>query len=114
MQFCRIFIFDQVLNISHVHRYGEVKRNTDGNIPSYSKDLVIGTDDEKAMVMAIQTAFPEATHVLCTRHLVQNAKQKLTDDVDTKSDKYVLIDNIFGEDGLVERTTPFVFIHKIK
>ena len=42
-------------------------------------NLVIGSDDECALVKAITTAFPESTHVLCTRHLFTNTKQKLTD-----------------------------------
>ena len=37
-------------------------------IDSDLQNLVIGTDDEKAMVKAIKTAFPESTHVLCSRH----------------------------------------------
>ena len=34
--------------------------------------LVIGTDDEQAMVKAITTEFPTSNHVLCTRHLKEN------------------------------------------
>ena len=34
--------------------------------------LVIGTDDEKAMVKAITSPFPEPTHILCSCHLKQN------------------------------------------
>jgi len=41
--------------------------------------LVIGSDDERALVKAIVSTFPESTHILCTRHLEQNAKQKMTD-----------------------------------
>ena len=37
---------------------------------------MIGTDEEVAMVKAITTAFPEASHVLGTRRLKQNAVQK--------------------------------------
>ena len=37
-------------------------------------DLVIGTDDEYALVKAVTTTFPDSTHVLCTRHLQQNVK----------------------------------------
>ena len=38
--------------------------------------IVIGTNDEAARVKAITTAFPEGTHVLCTRHLRQNTNKK--------------------------------------
>ena len=37
------------------------------------KKLVIGSDDEYAMVQAITTAFLDSTHTLCVHHLGQNA-----------------------------------------
>jgi hypothetical protein len=40
----------------------------------------IGSVEELALVNAITAAFPDATHVLCTRHLRENDKQKLIDD----------------------------------
>ena len=45
--------------------------------------LVIGSDDERALVNAIKAAFPQSQHILCTR---QNASQKLTDDAVDKYD----------------------------
>ena len=49
--------------------------------------LVIGSDDEKAMVKAIRSVFPDATHVLCTffRHLEENVRDNLTKDAVTLS-----------------------------
>ncbi|XP_052778803.1 uncharacterized protein LOC128216276 [Mya arenaria] len=63
--------------------------------------LVIGTDDEKAMVKAITTSFPSSTHVLCTGHLRQNAKQRLVDDAVTLADRNYILNKIFGPDGIV-------------
>ena len=63
--------------------------------------LVIGTDDERALVNAIKAAFPQSQHILCTRHLRQNASQKLTDDAVDKYDKGKILDKIFGDDGLL-------------
>ena len=57
--------------------------------------LVIDTDDEKAMVKAIQSAFLESTHMLSSRHLKQNVIHKLTDDAVTKSDRNVIINRFF-------------------
>ena len=51
--------------------------------------LVFGTDEELALVNAITTAFPESGHILCTRHIRQNVKQKLTDDCIDKVDLYL-------------------------
>lgn len=49
--------------------------------------LVFGTDEEKALVNAITTIFPNSNHMLCKRHLYQNAKQKLVDDCVDKADR---------------------------
>ena len=76
------------------------------------KQLVLGTDDEKALVKAIQTAFPESTHVLCSRHLKQNVIHKLQDDAVSKSDRNVIIDKIFGDDGIVNADDTICFDHK--
>ena len=40
-------------------------------------ELVIGNDNEAAMVKGIQTAFQEPTHTLCTRHIKENTNKKL-------------------------------------
>ena len=61
----------------------------------------IGSDEELALVNAITAAFPDATHVLCTRHLRENDKQKLIDDSINKQDRNSILDDIFGNDGLV-------------
>ena len=62
--------------------------------------LVIGTDDEKALVKAITTMLPESTHVLCTRHLKENARQKLTDDAVDVQNRTDILRKIFGQDGI--------------
>jgi len=63
--------------------------------------LVIGSDEELALVNAIQTAFPEAGHILCMRHLRQICKQKLIDDCIDKTDRDSILNDIFGNDGLI-------------
>ena len=63
--------------------------------------LVIGTDDEQAMVKAITTEFPTSNHVLCTRHLKENTRQHLIDDGIPLSERQVIMTKIFGTDGLV-------------
>ena len=72
-------------------------------------NLVIGTDDEQALVNAIKAAFPQSQHILCTRHLRQNANQKLTDDALDKYDKVMILDKIFGEDGLMHAEDTICF-----
>lgn len=54
---------------------------------AYRSRLVFGTDEEKALVNAITTSFPNSNHMLCKRHLYLNAKQKLVDDCVDKADR---------------------------
>ena len=63
--------------------------------------VVIGSDEEKALVKAIELTFTEAQHVLCMRHLEQNARQMLTDDAVTISQTRTVLNRIFGDYGLV-------------
>lgn len=63
--------------------------------------VVIGTDDEQAMVKAITTEFRTSNHVLCTRNLKENTRQHLNDDGITLSERQVMIMKIFGTDVLV-------------
>ena len=81
-------------------------------IDSDLQQLVIGTDDEKAMVKAIKTAFPGSTHVLCSRHLKQNAIHKLTDDAVSKADRNIIVDKLFGEEGIVNADDTICLGHK--
>jgi hypothetical protein len=64
--------------------------------------LIVGSDDEKALVIATMTVFPESTHVLCSRHLEGNARQILTDDAVSKTQRDDILKKIFGQDGLVD------------
>ncbi|KAK3104132.1 hypothetical protein FSP39_024650 [Pinctada imbricata] len=63
--------------------------------------LVFGSDEEQAMVNSIMSAFPDSGHILCKRHLYQNTKQKLLDDCVDKQDRQVILDSIFGKEGLI-------------
>jgi len=72
-------------------------------------DLVIGSDEEGGLVNAIMKSFPDSCHVLCTRHLYQNAKQKLVDDSVTKHDRKNMLDSIFGPDGLINADDSICF-----
>ena len=74
--------------------------------------LVFGTDDEKAMVNAITSSFPDSKHILCTRHLRQNANQKLTDAAVDKSDRNMILDKIFGDGGIIDADDTVCFEEK--
>ena len=40
-----------------------------------TNDMVISTDEEKALDNALKSSFPETKLTLCTRHLGENFKQ---------------------------------------
>ena len=44
-------------------------------------DVVLGSDDEKALVNAFSAAFPSAGHVFCSSHLEEIVRRYLADDI---------------------------------
>ena len=76
--------------------------------PNLAK-LVIGSDEEQAMVKSIMTEFPNSSHVLCTRHLKENCRQHLIDDGVPEPDRLVIMQKIFGTDGLANATDDTCF-----
>ena len=81
-------------------------------IPINTSKLVIGSDEETALVNAITRAFPDSTHILCTRHIRQNTKQKLVDDSVGKSDRDKILNMIFGQNGLTNSDDSICFEEK--
>ena len=71
--------------------------------------LVIGTDDERVLVNAITASFSDSTHILCSRHIRQNINQKLTDAAVDKSDRNMLLNKMFGEDGIINANDTVCF-----
>ena len=52
------------------------------------------------------------THVLCFRHLKQNAIHKLTDDAVSKADRNIIVNKFFGEEGIVTADDTICFEYK--
>ena len=50
-------------------------------------DMVFGSDDEKALVNALHTAFPAADHVYCARHIEENVRRHFTEKGVSHKDK---------------------------
>ncbi|CAC5391596.1 unnamed protein product [Mytilus coruscus] len=78
---------------------------------SYS-NLVIGSDEEKALVKAIKDSFPTSELTLCTRHLSENVTRhlRIKVGVNDKNAKQILSD-LFGDSGLIEADTTVDFYH---
>lgn len=71
---------------------------------STTNQLVVGTDDEKALTQAVRNVFSGCKQALCTLHLKKNAVRHLRDKVGglDVSQRNKLINSVFGTDGLAE------------
>ena len=78
-----------------------------------TSDLVVGSDEEKALVKAVKCSFSDAKFTLCTRHLEENLKRQLKNKVGMpeKSSKQI-VGEIFGPDGLTSLDTSVSFAQK--
>jgi transposase-like protein len=73
-------------------------------------DLLVGSDEEKALTKAIQRCFPQSSLLLCTRHLEENARRRLRDKIGaSKACQQEILQQIFGPDGLTSAEDTFIF-----
>ena len=64
-------------------------------------DLVVGSDEEKAIMKAVHQSFPSATQLLCQRHMEENVRRHLQHKVGVSDKlKNEIVSLIFGKDGL--------------
>jgi hypothetical protein len=106
-----IFIHDNSDFHSFTHFFHHLKIKLFG---ASTNQLTIGSDEEKALVNAIKSTFPEAGHFLCIRHLRQNVKQQLIDDCIDKNDRESLLEEIFGDEGLINADDIVCFAPPLK
>ena len=75
-----------------------------------SKDIEFGTDDENALTKAIDYVFPSATRLLCTKHLKDNVKHYLPNNIGMeKGLRENVMSRIFGEDGISDANSTIDF-----
>lgn len=68
-----------------------------------SENIEFGTDEEKALTKAIGHVLPSATRVLCSKHLKDNVKHYLQNNVGMgKVFHYRVMNKIFSEDGITD------------
>ena len=71
---------------------------------------VTGSDEERSICKAMESAFPGGGRLSCTRHLQGNAQEYLKDKVGLcDTDRTKIMKDIFGKDGLVESDDSLVF-----
>ena len=49
-------------------------------------DLIVGSDEQRALTKAVETCFPQTTTLLCCRHLQENVRRRLQDKVGVPAD----------------------------
>lgn len=68
-----------------------------------SETIEFGTDDEKALTKAIDHVFPSSKRLLCTKHLKDNVKHYLQNNVGMERGlRESVMDRIFGEEGITD------------
>ena len=73
-------------------------------------ELLLGTDDEKAMTNALDATFPEANRRLCTKHIKDNVTRQLTDKIPTnRKERAKIVKTIFGRDGIANANDSTTF-----
>ena len=85
----------------------QIKTELDSEIPAVelrlSENIEFGTDDEKALTKAIDHVFPSSTRLLCTKHLKDNVKHYLQNNVGMeKGLRETVMDKIFGAQGITD------------
>ena len=83
---------------SHIRTKLDINSNTEIGLC----DIVVGSDEEKAILKAIQQSFPSAQQLLCQRHLEENVRLHLQRKVGVpEKTRNEVISLIFGKAGLV-------------
>ena len=79
------------------------------------KNFIFRSDDEKAMTSALKYAFPEATHVLCLRHIMGSVKDHLTNKIGlAEKNRATIMTKLLGNNGAASADDTITFDEKIK
>ena len=78
-------------------------------------DVLIGSDEEKALTKAIGSVFPAANRFLCTKHLKDGTRAYLQKEVGVpQKDRNEICQAIFGEKGLINADDSISFDKRSK
>ena len=74
------------------------------------RNLLVGSNEEKALTKAIQQSFPSSHHIPCRRHIEENVKRHLRRKVGA-NDKQIkaVMSDIFGDNGLLAADDEYEF-----
>jgi hypothetical protein len=82
------------------HLYGAMSSDILTTQIRTNDTLLTGSDDEKAMVKALEIAFPKSKHIYCTLHIKENVRQRMISIGVSDNKRKALVDMLFGPDGL--------------
>ena len=78
-----------------------------------SIEILLDTNDEKALTSSIDTNFPGSKRKLCTKHIKDNLKHHLTAKCPTDpKTRNQIINKIFVPDGVASAESGFQFEHR--
>ena len=63
--------------------------------------IIFGTDEETALINAIKTTFPNSEHILCVRHLQENAQRNLLKQNVPEKTRNSIVQKLFSKTGLL-------------
>ncbi|KAK3085100.1 hypothetical protein FSP39_024223 [Pinctada imbricata] len=75
-------------------------------------EIVFGTDGEIPLIQAIQACFPTAQHILCTRHLEENALRNFSSQNVPEKTRNEIIRKIFGTSGLLSSSSRVSYLER--
>ena len=78
-------------------------------------EILMGTDDEKAMVIAIDLAFPDCKRKLCTKHIKDNLIRQMTEKIPKNTkERMCIVEMIFGLNGVATANDSAAFDERNK
>jgi len=79
-----------------------------------SDQIVIGSDGDKAIHKAVETVFPDSTHLYCTRHVRDNIERQLIKYRVSQAERQTLMDFIFhSSESLIQSATEEEFDERL-
>jgi len=80
--------------------FGELSDGVAGTEVRTADGILTGSDEEKALVKAMQVAFPSSSHLFCTLHCKDNVRRHMDDVGIAKDIRERVIALLFGSNGV--------------
>ena len=92
---------------------GALCESVDAFEVSLGKDILIGSDEEKALTKAIESTFPASLRFLCSKHIKDSTLAYMQKDVGVpQKERKVISKLLFADNGIANADTSFTFNSK--